>query len=154
MPCTGEQDLLGEEPAAFACLKLVSHRSISKRSKKGRVEMIAPSYTRQSTIKRKPPHPHTPHSSTTSTMTRGRECRLLAALLVLSTAAAQVSIPLIYKARPLAAAAAAALASSSTPAAGRGFLNFMTIGAEGGMAETEGLRIIVEKEVLCVCGVL
>jgi hypothetical protein len=150
MQCTGEQDLLGEEQAAFACLKLVLH-SISKRSKKGRVEIIAPSYTRQSTIKLKPPHPHTPHSSTTSTMTRGRECRLLAALLVLSTAAAQVSIPLIYKARPLAAAA---LASSSTPAAGRGFLNFMTIGAEGGMAETEGLRMIVEKEVLYVCGVL
>ena len=110
------------------------------------VSLLAPS--RPTSINQLKPQPKQTYSTMpTTTTTRRRQSRLLAALLVsAASSTAQVSIPLTYKARPTAAAATAA-AAAAVASPGRSFLNFMTIGAEGGMAETEGLRMIVEKEV-------
>lgn len=78
---------------------------------------------------------------------RQRELGLVVAALGSAawTGTAQVSMPLAYKAKPIATAALAQ--SSSTPVPERGFLNFLTIGAEEGATGTEGLHMIVEKEV-------
>ncbi|KAM3570312.1 hypothetical protein VYU27_007622 [Nannochloropsis oceanica] len=77
---------------------------------------------------------------------RQRELGLVVAALGSAawTGTAQVSMPLAYKAKPIATAALAQ--SSSTPVPERGFLNFLTIGAEEGATGTEGLHMIVEKE--------